>query len=100
LAPVLFVDPSADVQVVVGTDTPTVRTEPVGQLRPSDLPPTTTTSTTTTTTPVTAPATNLDGTPAVTTPTVIGETTTSVPTAAEASGGGGDAIGSLDLCAG
>jgi LCP family protein required for cell wall assembly len=100
LAPVLFVDPSADIQVVVGTDTPTVLEEPVGQLRPSDLPPTTTTSTTTTTTvPATVPATNLDGSPAATTSTAPGETTTSVPSAAEESGGGGDVVGSLDLCA-
>jgi LCP family protein required for cell wall assembly len=86
LTPVLFVDPAADVEVLLGTATPTVRAQPVGQLRPEDLPPSTTTTTTTTTAPSTVrstPATNLDGSPAVTTTTVAATTTTGLPVARE-----------------
>jgi LCP family protein required for cell wall assembly len=60
LAPVLFVDPSADVELVVGTQTPTVRDEPVRQLRPEDLPPSSRSTTTTAAAATTAVTTGVD----------------------------------------
>jgi LCP family protein required for cell wall assembly len=103
LAPVLYVDPSADVEVLVGSQTPTVRTAPVSQLRPDDLPPPTaaptTTTTTTPSTAVTEPPRNLDGSLAETTTTTAPPPATSNLPIAPEGGANGDLVAPLDLCA-